>query len=268
MTVGKKGVEYENKVVKIVGSQMGQLKNVTLSESTAGFGSFGADLNFTVFGKPLGVEVKLDKYAQMGGGSFNYDEDKDNFYPSDRTELDPLLEQQYIKILETKKTSLIKLINYAKNNEIPILASKISGLPINVTETFWANNIRARGLLVPLNAKVSAPMDFMYDHYEKKGVYYIQIGGSGLFYMKKNPLKLPIPKLVTNLNVELRLGRSGGRDQLLKIGRKTVNKKVIGANFRVQGRLSGCAPSPYTLDNPDDILYLFGQIKKKDTVSL
>jgi len=268
MTIGTKGVEYEHKVVTAVNKRIGELKGITLAESTAGYGSFGADLDFTVFGKQLGVEVKLDRYAQMGGGSFNYDEDTEEFSVSGRTQLDPLLEAQYIKILKTKKTALTRLLNFARNNEISILASKISGLPLNVTETFWANRIRAGGYLVPLNAKVQAPMDFMYDHYEKKGVFYIQIGGAGLYYMKKNPLNLPIPKLVTNLNVELRLGRSGGRDQPLKIGKKTVNKKVIGANIRVQGRLSGCSPSPYSLDRPDDFIFLFGQLNKRSVATL
>lgn len=113
----------------------------------------------------------------------------------------------------------------------------------------------AKKLLVPLNGKIEAPINFLYDHYEEKNCYYIQIGGGGLYYLKSNPLKLPIPQLQMTFSIELRLGRSGSTY------RSSLKAEVASGNIRVQGRLGGkLIQSPYSLDKKGDFTELFGPI--------
>ena len=91
--------------------------------------------------------------------------------------------------------------------------------------------------------------------YNRKGVYYIQIGGLGLFYLGKNPLKLPVPKYDGEVNIEFRLGPSGSKNRKLSDGTLV---KVVGAGYRCQGRLKTTKKSKYSLDNPESIKELFG----------
>ena len=70
---------------------------------------------------------------------------------------------------------------------------------------------KVNGLLKQMNAKISRDTSFIADHYKSKGIYYIQIGGAGLFYLSENPANLPIPKLEGCIDIELRAGRSGSK---------------------------------------------------------
>ena len=45
----------------------------------------------------------------------------------------------------------------------------------------------------------------IWEYYATKGVYYIQIGGYGLYYMSANPANLPIPPLDVTARVRIRL---------------------------------------------------------------
>lgn len=265
MTVGTKGKEYELLVHRKVSAAVTGLNNIGVEPATAGFGSFGADLELNLFGYKLGIEIKLDNKAQMGGGSYNYTNaktlDKSKFYQSDRTHIDEIMEEKFQDMLEQKKSPLRKLLTHAKNNEKPVVAAKVSGLPLTVRQQFWEKNIKNEGYLRPLNMKTLVPLDFMLDHYDKKGIQYIQIGGSGFFYLKNNPLDLPIPKLTSQLYVEFRLGPAGSKRTNYPLGGgKTVSFDTVTANYRVQGRLNGCSKSSYDLERAEDVVKLFGTL--------
>ena len=45
--------------------------------------------------------------------------------------------------------------------------------------------------------------------YGAKDIYYIQIGGKGLYYMAENPANLPVPQFTGEINVEMRPRASG-----------------------------------------------------------
>ena len=45
----------------------------------------------------------------------------------------------------------------------------------------------------------------IWDYYATKGVYYIQVGGYGLYHMGQNPANLPIPALDVSARVRIRL---------------------------------------------------------------
>ena len=84
------------------------------------------------------------------------------------------------------------------------------------------------------------------------------LGNAGLFYLKRNPLNLPVPQLSSKFNVELRLGRSGSSYVA------AVKTNVASGSIRAQGRLNGRVSSPYSLDKTNDFTKLFGALSKQE----
>jgi len=130
-------------------------------------------------------------------------------------------------------------------------------IPATVEVGKWVA-AKKNGLLKPLNVKIKRSTQFIINHYKKKGVNYIQIGGAGLFYLADNPANLPVPRLDGEINIELRPGRSGSK--MRKDG-----TKVAGVGLRVQGRLQFDGTSPYTLDDPESIRDMLDSINKNNT---
>jgi hypothetical protein len=114
-----------------------------------------------------------------------------------------------------------------------------------ITTDSWAKAVE-RNLIKPLNIRVTEfpeeALKFITDHYNKKNTYYINIEGKGLFYMGKNPAKLPVPSLAKagKMTIEFRPGRSGSKNDR------------CGAGFREQGRIldtDNSINSPHSLDS-------------------
>jgi hypothetical protein len=97
-----------------------------------------------------------------------------------------------------------------------------------------------------VNVKIKNTVDFISKHYAKKGIFYIQIGGAGLFYLAGNPANLPIPQLQGNIDIEIRSARSGAK--MLASG-----VEVVGGGIRVQARLKTKGQSPFTADDPGSL---------------
>ena len=95
--------------------------------------------------------------------------------------------------------------------------------------------------------------EFICEHYRKKGINYIQIGGAGLFHMGENPANLPIPKLEGAINLEVRAGRSGSRK-----GKDGIER--VSGGLRVQGRLQFDGKSNYTLESVESIKEMMKEV--------
>lgn len=258
MSVGAGGVEYENKVLSVITEE---IHNTDLKIKPGGTAAFSAaEPDLVLIRKSnnaiINIEIKQDREAQMGGGSYNYDMSTGVFQVSSKTEIDPELDKKIVSILGTKKKYLDELLEFSKENNPPELASNIRGLPLKSTKTTWEEMTRKR-LLVPLNGKVAVDSSFLHMHYKKKNCYYIQIGGAGLYYLQTNPLNLPVPQLRVSMQVELRLGRGGS-----KMDGK-LREQVATGNIRAQGRLDGkmLVASPWSLDIPGHFEKLFGTVK-------
>lgn len=265
MSVGSGGVEYENEVLRTIKPQIKKMKSIKLKEgsSTAAFAATEPDLVLLMDGYQINIEIKQDNKAQMGGGSYNYDIKTKKYSLSAKTVIDPAIDAKLKEVLSDKQKDLDKLLNYVKKNDAKLLTEGVKGLPLKATKTMWEELTREK-FLVPLNAKMQVPYAFLHDHYNKKKCYYIQIGGAGLFYLKKNPLNLPIPQLKIAMAIELRLGRAGSKLD------KTLGVDVASGNIRAQGRLDSKTKiqSPYSLDKPGDFLKLFGNVSAKDLANL
>ena len=252
-TVGQRGLKYELKVFNTVKSANIEGLNVG-DKPTAGFSNQGAgDLEASYNGKPFNIEIKLSTKEQMGGGSFRYDYVTKQFTPAKHMEPEDL--DLLLSACREKSISLDRYIEAARILEPVEYHKNISGVPIKVSKDA-RNELKSRGFLRDINKNIKTGINFITNHYNRKGVYYIQIGGSGLFYMGMNPINLPIPELKAEIQIEMRLGFGGG-----KLSFPTdPPTPARSAGLRVQGRLLTRGKSPYTLDNVEDVKKLFKEV--------
>ena len=250
-SVGQGGLDYELKVFNAVKTANIADLNPGDKPTTAGFSNQGAgDLEASYKGKPFNIEIKASAKDQMGGGSFQYDFSTKQFTPV--KEMDPEDLDLLLAACKEKAPDLDAYIQAARKLEPVQYHKNISGVPIKISKE-GRDELKKRGLLAAINKNVKTGVRFIVRHYNKKGVYYIQIGGSGLFYMGKNPLKLPVPELKADIQIEMRLGFGGG-----KLSFPTdPPTPARSAGLRVQGRLLTKGKSPYTLDNAEDVKKLF-----------
>ena len=178
---GAGGYEYEEVVIGALKSA-GAAGNIS---SGAGASAAAADADISVAGKIYNIEVKMDGKAQMGGTSLRY-------FPQGVPSDDPAepegkvskfvivsksVEEDTVTMMEEALTPLEQDLN---NFLEAIGAVK---LPATVEKDRWVQAV-SDGLLKPLNVKLKRTTKFIINHYAKKGVDYIQIGGAGLFYLR------------------------------------------------------------------------------------
>jgi hypothetical protein len=241
-----RGHEYERKII----SELMQAKAAGNIRKPGGSRKSAPDADINVFGKIFNVEIKLNPEAQMGGSSVHYVKETGNF--SFATKFDADTQELLKKTIEKKKEELDKLLEFLSKQEPTNINERAIKFPFTCTKEAWIA-ARENGLLI--NTEVSVPIDFVANHYAKKNVYYIQIGGAGLFWLKENPANLPVPRLQGNMVVEIRSARSGTR-KLIESG-----SSVVSLGLRAQGRLKTLRLSPYSLDNSNSIKLMLEAIR-------
>ena len=253
-SVGQAGLDYELKVykamkdAKIVGLNAGDKPN----NETAGFSNQGAgDIEASYNGNPFNIEIKSSAKDQMGGGSFRYQMQGQVFAPV--KEMDPEDLNLLMAAAKEKATDIDNYIKAARKIEPVEHHKNIDGIPIKISKDA-REQLKKSGLLAKINSNIKTSSNFIIRHYNKKGVYYINIGGAGLFYMGKNPLKLQVPELKAEIQIEMRLGFGGGK-LFFPTDPPTPARS---AGLRLQGRLLTKGKSPYSLDKVEDIKKLFG----------
>ena len=248
MVAGQKGLDYEVKIYKAIQQSGVDFFNPG-GKPTAGFSNVGAgDIEGTLNGKPFNVEVKLSADEQMGGGSFTYDMRSKKFAAAKK--MDPADQELLMSAVLQKTKALDAYIAAARKLEPTKYHKDISGVPIKVSKA-GRDELKAKGLLKDINTKVITDASFIEKHYNKKGVYYIQIGGAGLFYLGKNIYKLPVPRLKGEIQVEIRLAYSGTK------GKFADGTETRTAGLRFQGRLRTKGKSPHSIDTVKGIQKLF-----------
>lgn len=250
-----KGLEYERKVhaamksAKIKGLDVG-------SRPGAGFSNQGSgDIEALYNGEEFNIEIKLDKNAQMGGTSIRIDtaNNTHTLVKPDAVEDDAI--PFFMAAAKKQDKALKEWVNFIRKQDPIDFHKKIPyTIPFgSVTKEAWMAAQKAGHL-----AKMNAIQTFdsaatIAKAYNRKNVYYIQIGKAGLFYLGSNPLKLPIPQFNGTINIEFRLGPSGSKQR--KWNGETL--KVVGAGYRCQGRFKTTLKSKYTLDDPESVKALF-----------
>ena len=229
MSNNEQGFAYENTVIE-------SLRSAGIAGEIlegAGASSSAADADFVVDGNNYLLEVKKDADAQMGGTSVRYD---DGEFEIVSDSVDDGTASLIIAALAPKKGHIESLLRAIGGNKFPTTCDKY-------TWTVAKN----KGLLKPINSKIRCGSKFIIDHYKDKGINYMQIGGSGLFYLDQNSANLPIPKLQGDIDIELRAGRSGS-------SLNAAGQRRVSGLLRVQGRLKFNGKSPIDLENPHTLL--------------
>lgn len=245
---GQAGLDYELKIYKAIQQSSADFFTPG-SKPSAGFSNQGAgDIEGTLKGKAFNIEVKLSPDDQMGGGSFIYDLKTKKFTPAKK--MDPSDEELLLSAVKQKTKDLDNYIYAAQELEPTEYHKRISGIPIKVAKS-GRDILKAQGLLKAINTKVITDASFIEKHYNKKGVYYIQIGGAGLFYMGRNIFDLPVPRLKGEIQVEIRLAYSGTK------GTFPDGTETRTAGLRFQGRLRTKGKSTHTIDTVQGIEKLF-----------
>jgi hypothetical protein len=255
-SVGSKGLAYERKVYTAMKEANVPLLDVG-DRPGRGFSNQGAgDIEARYDGKEFNIEIKLDKNAQMGGTSIRIDTKAKThvLVKPDAVEDDAI--PFFLDAAKKQDQALKDWVNFIRKQE-PVEFHKNVPYRIpfgSVTKEAWMAAQRA-GYLAQMNAiQRFDSARTIAKAYNRKDVYYIQIGGSGLFYLGKNPLKLDVPAFDGEINIEFRLGPSGSKTR--KFEGETL--RVVGAGYRCQGRFKTTVRSKYSLDNPDDVRKLFG----------
>ena len=228
MSSNVEGFEYENTVIAAL-KAAGYCGNIT---EGAGASAAAADADLKIGDDYYLVEVKKDAGAQMGGTSVRYVNGEFEVI-SNAVEEDTV--EMIIEALKPRREAIDSLLHFVGGDQFPISCSKEA----------WTT-AKVAGLLKPINTKIRKDTDFIANHYKKKGIHYIQVGGAGLFYLSENPANLPVPKLDGQIDIELRAGRSGSRLNL-------EGEKIVSGGLRAQGRLKFSGESPYTLDDPESV---------------
>jgi hypothetical protein len=268
MAASTGGLKYETHVVKAVQETLPHFQNrvkfTNLNFATAGYSSVGIDLELQVNNSPFNIEIKQNKDAQMGGTSIRYNPATDAAEIVNRDTIDDEAEPYFLNAIQSKKEAILAFLDYMRKQEPLELHSKIpERFPISgVTKQAWTNAVKD-GYLNPLNETVKFnDTSIITKAYNLKKVYYIQVGGAGLFYLNENPYNLPIPKFEGQIQIEFRLGRSGSKSR--KFGDTII--ETVGAGYRCQGRLKTNIKSSLSLDNTAEafeiLAYIDDQTKK------
>jgi hypothetical protein len=121
-----------------------------------------------------------------------------------------------------------------KNGEIVL---DDNGDPVLKTATSTVNMTGDKAVRVTAAA--------IHELYARKGIYYIQIGGLGLFHLQSDPANLGVPQLSQEVNFEIRPGKSGSdKVKTEKIGAdgnfimKPVMAKDKKTGKKIQARYS------------------------------
>lgn len=260
-TVGSGGQEYELNVFNTMKQSNAPGLDVG-KKPAAGFSRYGAgDIEATLDNQPFNIEVKLNSKAQMGSGSIVYNRASGDFTPTEGLQ-NSADGGDLILILATAKTKQKAIDAYldalSKIEPVELHSSYASkGIPF-IASKAALTDLKTQKLLAAINAKLLLSAEHIARLYNKKGVFYIQVGGAGLFYLGSNPLNLDVPKFEGEANIEIRLKPAGDSTGSTS---KAFTKKA-GSEELIQARAVGLicaarflstAKSPYTLDNIDSI---------------
>jgi hypothetical protein len=250
--VSSGGLAYEFKVYQAM--KKANITDLNVGDKPgAGFSNVGAgDIEASYSGKPFNIEIKASSNDQMGGGSFRYDMETGTF--ASAKEMDPEDLNLLMSAAKEKISDINNYIKAARKIEPKSYHKNIAGIPLKISVE-GRKKLKDGGFLAKINKNIKTNTSFIIKHYNKKGVYYIQVGGAGLFYMGKNPLNLDVPQLSGEIHVEMRLGFGGGK---LVFPTSPEPTAARSAGLRLQGRLKTKGKSPYSLDNVEDIKKLFG----------
>jgi len=173
-----KGDTYEDTIFNIA------KKNHLLSkESKRAGASNKADLEIIIKNKKIKIEIKADENADYGQKAIKWTIEKGWFWAKDD---DVTKFYNDIKILET----------YIEKNFHPIRWSKKKHL---ITQNDKSNDQRSFE-----KPNIEIPLETLFNYYEPKNVYYIQLQNYGFYHLSKDKFKLGTDQFDGKITLRLR----------------------------------------------------------------
>ena len=259
------GFAYENVIIRIL-KQL-KVKGFEVSDQAGGNKKGISDFAATLFGNALNVEVKLAiaQYGDVGltfrNGKIDFNKNvRDKNYSFKGRIRKELFEKAY-KALEAYRKRAgelgADLDVYDKTGQLPTeiylllgegkkkkAIDRMSDKYAAIKEKY-PDGIEGEGLQKTITQEAEFDITPVREIYENKvpPTSYIQLQDSGLFFMGKNPLGLPIPELTGNVNLTLRVNK--GKSSMNKDGvmMTTVNLRILPS------KLKNIPKSDYTLDS-------------------
>lgn len=249
----------------------------------------GPDAEFVVNGNPYFLEIKLNSNAQMGDTAVRYypARSQDRFELAKPAALDEEAQTIVFAALDRKEQDILNWVEALRDPARPASEKWVdnaekSALGFQTTYRRY-QDAKASGLLLKAGAgygkatPITAPANIIKKLYASKNVYYIQIGGKGLYYLESNPANLPIPPFDGEINIELR-PRPSGRTKTTEVNPETGEKVVTGykvwqsavpgdenvvhygGSYSVTPRFvsKDLKPSPFSMDDPASIEAMLG----------
>ena len=263
-----KGFAYENVIIKRLKDL--KIKGFVVSEQAGGNKIGIPDFAAKIFGNDFDVEVKLAKaqYGDVGlrfrNGLIDFNEKVKNKDYSFKERIRKELfapSKEALKAYEKRAGELgADMDLYRRTGKLPMeiflqLGEGLSAKGINnlkpkykyLKEKF-PNGIKGEGLQKAVTQKAEFDITPIKEIYENKTppTNYIQLKDSGLFFMGKNPLGLPVPELTGNVDLTMRIfpSNSVGKDG---VPMTTVNLRILPSN------LKNIPKSDYTLDSASSV---------------
>ncbi len=212
--VAKKGFDYEKKI------QVGLFKHGHAKTKATAGASNRADVVFLHKGKEHNLEIGISgkDFAQ---GKVHWNVDTNKWYADTKN----------------SKTLTKFLQQYTYDDDLMAQWGPVA-LGTNSTAT-----ARQRAAVAKKGGDLyltDLPPRMIWDYYADKGTYYIQVDGAGAFWMKKNPLNLPLPRFEVLPELRFRVKGYGSK-----------SSTPHDTTWAVKIPKSGMIQSPATFDVKD-----------------
>lgn len=188
ITESNKGFQYELDLYEILKSQ-----NLTPPNFSPAGGGHGPDGMFMFRGRPYNFEIKLDQAADYGQVELRYKNGSWDFGGKNE---------------EAKELyRSLGVLDFVQKNWSDGGAPRKETVP---TKDFTEEDMKYDYKHFK-DAFMTIPISAMFDHYAKKGTYYIQVGKSGFYHMKKDIAKLGTSQFNATLKLRIRIKRRTSR---------------------------------------------------------
>ena len=260
--VGQAGVDYENRVAQAMTDANLDFLTLTKGGGAAYSAADPADIEATFNGKPFLIECKSSTTDTMGSFLMIYRDGQ--FIPSSRAA--SKVEQEdletAIAALQERKPAIDRYLDELATRE-PVQLHQLAKGNIPFIADYDVRLAMVQdGYQKAIQQMVVASPSFINNLYNSKGVYYMQVGGAGLFYMGKDIYNLGVPKFEGEVKMEVRLKPAGdtqgsvSRAASAKVGMDIQARNVM---LMCSGKITTKGTSPFSLDDAESIRTLFNK---------
>ena len=246
------GLVYESFLVSVLKSVSRKIPGLrVVSQRGAGYDSTQPDivLEFTKDGKKAKVliEAKKDVNVRFGQVSLGLENGIVILRKNGKV-LDPSTMPGGLNLVaraQQGKVYLQEILDIINKEE----GTKITKFPMgtSISKETYDKAVQSKAYKDFISLTEQLDKSRVADHYNKKGVYYIQIGKKGLYYMGKDINNLGVPELEASFKGSLRFKRGTTKNNKVFMG-IISEPKVIASTLK---------KSPYTLAEAESVTEIY-----------